>query len=84
MPRRKDGSLALGIYLPQIRKHLTFSGEEFKKHVQQAGGEVNTTVTFLKNGSKSATPELEWDESELDLECIICPTASHIHTVICA
>ena len=63
MPRRKDGSLALGIYLPQIRKHLTFSGEEFKKHVQQAGGEVNTTVTFLKDGSKSATPELEWDES---------------------
>ena len=50
MPRRKDGSLALGLYLPQIRKHLTCSDDKFKKHVQQAGGEVKTTATFLTDG----------------------------------
>ena len=57
MPRRKDGSLALGIYLPQIRKHLTFSGEEFKKHWVTA--------------SESATPELEWDELNIFLMDIV-------------
>ena len=55
MPRRKDGSLALGLYLPQIRKHLTCSDDKFKKHVQQAGGEVKTTATFLTDGIKENT-----------------------------
>ena len=49
MPRRNGGK-ALELYLPKMKHYSTFSIENFKESVLIAGGKVNTTVTFLKDG----------------------------------
>jgi len=44
------------IYLPKIAKHYsTFSLENFKESVLLAGGEVNISVKFLKDGVAART-----------------------------
>ena len=49
MPR-KNGENALGIYLPKMKNRSTSSLEKFKESVIHAGGEVNISVKFLKDG----------------------------------
>ena len=54
MPR-KNGDIALGLYLPKIKHHATFSLENFKRSVVLVGGEVNISVKFLKDGVAART-----------------------------
>jgi len=47
---RRNGEKALELYLPKMKHYSTFSIVNFKESVLIAGGEVNTTVKFLKDG----------------------------------
>jgi len=59
VPKKDDGTAAIALYLPGVQNimphHATFSLENFKKSVLLAGGGVNISVKFLKDGVAART-----------------------------
>jgi len=47
------GGEVLGLYLPEVKKYLTYSVKNFKKTVLQAGGE--THVAYSKSEGSTST-----------------------------